>query len=754
MPTGRTGGTSPYTSGGETIAGAQAKADAAQEAAIAASVPRGTLVYDASDYGVVADGTTDDTAEIQAALDAASAAGGGVVQLPPGQIALTSATITIPANVGLRGAGPGRTILLQKYWPTNVSGFSSSGNALIMATGTQGTSLTCSAVSPNATTITGISSTAGLSAGQYILLASQDVYWSGYSSRYKAEILRIASVDSASQISVTGIVRDSYTTTVTVTPLTMTANVSISDLTIQNTEPGTTHATAIMWFNRVRNLRIDNVELIGSDFAGIRLTNVHNGHISGYSAYDFTDVPSNGQLGYGVLAELATEAVTIDSCRFVKVRHAFTTGGYTPTLGGAPRNIVVSNCVAQDCSEGAFDTHQTGGEILFSGNTVIGTRSVGFSSRSIGCRFIGNSVSYAQGGFVVWGEGGGVGHGTIIQGNVVRHIWGNFGIRVYDADRVVIADNLISGTQSAGIYISDNATRLSIINNRIENTGLSSSVKSGVHFVTGLTGSGHRIVGNYFLNGTGITGDPGSGPGQMDYCIRNLSSGVTGSWFANNTCVGSITAMVSDAGGNVDYNNIRLDQTLPGVAAHASQHLAGGSDRLVVAGGHDSATRFESYPRISAAANLTLTSGTLYVAYFTAPSSRSLTTLTVVVGTNGSLPTGITVGRLALFSVDGSGNLTLMQASTNDTTLLSAQNTVYNKTITSAAVTGGSRYAFGLLEVASGGTIGARGASSVSGLTALSPAICHSVGSQSDIPSSVPVGSLASTGIAVWLAGS
>jgi hypothetical protein len=44
-----------------------------------------STVYNVRDYGAIGDGTTDDTAAIQAALDAAGAAGGGKVYLPAGQ---------------------------------------------------------------------------------------------------------------------------------------------------------------------------------------------------------------------------------------------------------------------------------------------------------------------------------------------------------------------------------------------------------------------------------------------------------------------------------------------------------------------------------------------------------------------------------------------------------------------------------------------------------------------------------------------
>lgn len=53
-------------------------------------------------YGATGDGTTDDTAAIQAAIDAAEAAGGGTVFFPAGTYSFT--TLTLPAGVTLLGS--------------------------------------------------------------------------------------------------------------------------------------------------------------------------------------------------------------------------------------------------------------------------------------------------------------------------------------------------------------------------------------------------------------------------------------------------------------------------------------------------------------------------------------------------------------------------------------------------------------------------------------------------------------------------
>lgn len=62
------------------------------------------------DFGAVGDGVTDDTVEIQAAIDAMYSAGGGVVLFSSGTY-ITSATLIIKSKVLLRGAGRGITTI-------------------------------------------------------------------------------------------------------------------------------------------------------------------------------------------------------------------------------------------------------------------------------------------------------------------------------------------------------------------------------------------------------------------------------------------------------------------------------------------------------------------------------------------------------------------------------------------------------------------------------------------------------------------
>ncbi|MEM6495902.1 MAG: glycosyl hydrolase family 28-related protein, partial [Pseudomonadota bacterium] len=76
--------------------------------------PTGPDVFNILDFGAVADPTVDSTPMIQAAIDAAHAAGGGVVYVPPGIFGVTAAdghngAVLLQSNVFLKGAGMGES---------------------------------------------------------------------------------------------------------------------------------------------------------------------------------------------------------------------------------------------------------------------------------------------------------------------------------------------------------------------------------------------------------------------------------------------------------------------------------------------------------------------------------------------------------------------------------------------------------------------------------------------------------------------
>jgi hypothetical protein len=74
-----------------------------------------TRLFNVVDYGAFGNGSHDDTTAIQAAINAANAAGGGEVFLPTGTYKLT-ASLILKNGVTLRGVYPGASTIQPNYW--------------------------------------------------------------------------------------------------------------------------------------------------------------------------------------------------------------------------------------------------------------------------------------------------------------------------------------------------------------------------------------------------------------------------------------------------------------------------------------------------------------------------------------------------------------------------------------------------------------------------------------------------------------
>jgi hypothetical protein len=161
--------------------------------------------------------------------------------------------------------------------------------------------------------------------------------------------------------------------------------------------------------------------------------------------------------------------------------------------------------------------------------------------------------------------------------------------------------------------------------------------------------------------------------------------------------------------------------------------------------GHRPTNAIETMPRLIAAIGTpSHGAGVVGFTYFTPDISLTVTTLTTA--TRGVAGVGITLARMALYTVAADGALTLAARTAADATLWTATNTVYTRPIaenatgaalTSYAVTAGIRYAFATLHVGSTTAPNMPGLTGMAPIEALTPRMFGYLTGQTDMPATV-----------------
>jgi hypothetical protein len=167
---------------------------------------------------------------------------------------------------------------------------------------------------------------------------------------------------------------------------------------------------------------------------------------------------------------------------------------------------------------------------------------------------------------------------------------------------------------------------------------------------------------------------------------------------------------------------------------------------------NQSNTVIDVFPRIG---NFTGTpsSATTYFTFFTPRITHSITSISVVSALTQT--TGQSLVRFGLYTVDGSGNATLVARTASDTTIFSAVNTVYTRAFnttggypSSYTCVAGTRYAIGVVIVAATpGTVYTAFNSIPSALSTLSPRMTGLVAATSDLPTTASSYSTSTVGI-------
>lgn len=500
------------------LSGAETDADTAVAAISRTgtrSVGIGEQAINVLDHGAVGNGIVDDRAAINAALTAAATSETNKVLLPKGDY-LLSGSLTIPEGVSLVGEGMGVTRLIN----------GGSVATMINMAGSIGSTLTTLTANANVgdATLT-LTSTAGISAGDWLMLLDDRAPDPDKPTHLGGELVRVFSVNSGTSLTLvttspTAIQADyrgiggtfDDTALSGIGPYLVSSNArvaianlvegsSLKSLSLVNLAPGTISNGVGVTAGATLNASITEVEIHGIDGAAINLGHAVGAKITGCNIHDLVDDGDNNRLGYGINIAGAASDIIVSDCTFARLRHSVTTGGHVN--GGIPRRITVANCQAFQTHQASFDTHGAGLDIMYVNCLSVDSAQYGFNARGRRVTFRGcEAVRPGSYGFNI---GTTPARDVKVDSCVVTD-GVTAGLRV-GGDGIIdvhVSNFFVNGCGGNGIILGYGNTRQVVTNSRFFNIGQGGAGPYyGITFATGTLGAVNApntlISGNLFI---------------------------------------------------------------------------------------------------------------------------------------------------------------------------------------------------------------------------------------------------------------
>jgi hypothetical protein len=189
-------------------------------------------------------------------------------------------------------------------------------------------------------------------------------------------------------------------------------------------------------------------------------------------------------------------------------------------------------------------------------------------------------------------------------------------------------------------------------------------------------------------------------------------------------------------------------QIAPGVSdapnLHGSSHAPGGTDDVYAHYGHAGGAFIETRSRYGALNATNSTSGRVFLSYVTPPITLTVSNIVLLTSSGGS---GLTLSRVGIYTVDGSGNLTLAVSSADvHASAFGSGGTAYTVALASSyQMVRGTRYALAVINV--GTTPPTFFCENSAVIYSLSPRMSGAVSGQTDLPASIAVASIVNEGM-------
>jgi hypothetical protein len=394
----------------------------------ASSVARTALakmrdVVSVKDFGAVGDGVNDDTAEIQAAVNAAA-----TVTIPAGTY-LISSTISVPS---------GTTVILDENAVIDMS--AASGIVAFRSQGTFGTAynLTANTTSFGTTITVSTSDSANFAAGDWVQVFSTEVFDPGWTDSPFGEIAHVDSVNTGTGVLTLSapLAGGTYKTanTAQVRKCNFTSNVNVIGGQFLGANNAAVNNTAVR-FDVAFNCVVDGIR---ARYCNGNTINIRSGlfcTVRNVLIEDVIDVSN----GYGVNFTDTCQDCTVVDSSFLRTRHSVTNTGSDK---GQCRRLTYQNLKSWDTINTGddFDTHANATDVLFVNCISYGATGSSFniecqSAQVIGCA----AFSPALNGLTF------TTHSTVNQSQFLadgfRSIGGNRGISVSNGSSFVSASS-------------------------------------------------------------------------------------------------------------------------------------------------------------------------------------------------------------------------------------------------------------------------------------------------------------------------
>jgi hypothetical protein len=460
---------------------------------------KGQQVFNVKAYGAIGDGVTDDRADIQSALDAAAAAGGGVVFLPAGTY-LIKRSLFLASKVTLCGAGIGVTTITK---PASVK------------------SLVTVNASAGATSVTVASSTGFEVGGAVNFYDTSNFEWDstqGNITDITGNTITFVNEEGLGRTGLDASLQTVRSATATSSfPLIRnvegSTNIGVRNLTLDQAQNANDPAPTSTTVGAQTNFTLATIHWVEAYYSLVENCELLNASGDAYS--------DQAQDGAGLTLTAGSIKTTKNTIRNCRIRNATRHGVHLGTAinGGFIINNEITSCAWFGMFYCAFTTYTiaqgnyienclTGfggidyrdyGNVI-SGNTIRGTTNAGIDAYTSGADGTGGRLAIT-GNVINPASGTGI---TLehpdctITGNTIElpNVSGAMGIQLRaTADRTIIQGNTITaaaaGSGSHGIQLIANCDDVRIIGNVIK--GMQNGINS--QGVSRLIGIGNHLSG-------------------------------------------------------------------------------------------------------------------------------------------------------------------------------------------------------------------------------------------------------------------